>query len=137
MSELLFESGDVLTHLVADLLGSEQAGDEQVVADRIGEQEQSEHRACGQPGGNPAIRPRCGGPLVYRDIFGFHADSGPLDARVGYQRLVRVNKDESLAIGRHYADATVATAHTLHLQRLPQCLSTLDAGDWRFAACSA
>ena len=54
-SEPLLESHHLLAQLVTHLLDGEDAPDEQVIPDRVGEQEQRQRRAGDQPGGHPAI----------------------------------------------------------------------------------
>ena len=57
-SQVLLESHHVLAQLLAHLLNGEEPRDEQVVADRVGEQEEGQNRAGDQPGRHPAIGPR-------------------------------------------------------------------------------
>jgi hypothetical protein len=57
LPQLAFESSCVLTQLVADLLGSNQPGDETVVSNGISQQKEGYHCAYAKPGCDPAIDP--------------------------------------------------------------------------------
>jgi hypothetical protein len=57
LPQLAFESSGVLTHLVTDLPGSNQPGDETVVSNGIGQQKEGNDRTDAKPGCDPAIDP--------------------------------------------------------------------------------